>query len=454
MNDSVILNETKSVENKTEDVKAIEANINGTVEAPQEPKGEEEKKAELPINPRDDDMGLQFLDKDFVYDCMSVPSCSNYEFRLVTFLMLWARRNNILYEFDDYGNMYLTKGTLEKGEYYPCVTSHLDSVRDEQKSYILAGVPLDLKTERTKDGTHKISVKSITDDTYWNSKVGIGADDKGGVCICLSMFNYVDKLKACFFLEEEIGCKGSQKLNKEWFNDVGYVIGWDSPELYRGAWSCSGTKLFSYDFYEKYMKDVCEEWGYKDCLFSEPYTDVLHIRKLTNIICMNFGNGGYDAHQRTEYSIVEDMDHACGFGLALIEKIGRTRHILEDQSSYVTVHKYKKTASGLYIEDVQVDDTPKLRALGDDKRRGYSYGGSYGASNSGTTGASTHTTIKKEEQLKFEAVKYIVERYDSYIMGLKVDTLKAIKELCAANHVDSAQFEKAIEDNFSTEITF
>ena len=174
------------------------------------------EEVEVETDPIDDEMDLAYLDKDFVLETMSVPSDTHNEFRLVVYVIQFARRNGIKYEFDDYGNVYLTKGELAEGEYYPCVTSHLDSVQHKQQAYIFAGVNLDLKCERTKDNEHKVFV-----DTKGQDKIGIGADDKGGVCICLSMFEHLEKLKACFFLCEEIGCLGSKELNKEWFKDVG-----------------------------------------------------------------------------------------------------------------------------------------------------------------------------------------------------------------------------------------
>ena len=105
-----------------------------------------------------DDMDLTFINRDFVLDTMSVPTDSHNEFRMVVYIIQFAKRNGIEYEFDDYGNIYLTKGKLEDGEYYPCVTSHLDTVQHKQEPYIRAGVGLDLKIEKTKDGEHKLSV--------------------------------------------------------------------------------------------------------------------------------------------------------------------------------------------------------------------------------------------------------------------------------------------------------
>ena len=406
-------------------------------------KGEVEG-AEVVTDPIDDDMDLAYLDKNFVLETMSIPSDSHNEFRLVVYVIQFAKRNGIKYEFDDYGNIYLTKGKLAEGEYYPCVTSHLDSVQHKQQPYIFAGVNLDLKCERTKDGEHKVYV-----DTKGQDKIGIGADDKGGVCICLSMFEHLDKLKACFFLCEEVGCLGSKELDKDWFKDVGYCIGYDSPDLIRAAWSCAGVKLFSYDFYEKWMKPVCDEWGLKDCFYSEPITDVMEIRKQTGVMCMNFGNGGYNAHLESEYIIMEHMDHACGMGIALIDHIGCTRHYLKHASSWSASKGTYKKEGGFYIR-TDVDDTKQLENLGDNKRRSTSYySGGYTSNYN-----ANKTSVTKDEQLNFEIVKYIVNRYDGHILAIKDEVLEAIKNICEKSNVDYSLFETEVSDKFSNDIKF
>lgn len=396
----------------------------------------EEQTAQLPENPRDDDMGLRYIDKDFVYDTMAVPTHSREEYRLVEYIVFWCLRTGVKYEFDSYGNIYLTKGELAEGEYYPCLTSHLDTVQTKQETFANFSVNMKIKTTRTNAG-HKISI---------DGGIGIGADDKAGVCISLSMFKYFDKLKACFFLEEETGCVGSGKMDKEWFNDVGYVIGYDSPDLYRAAWACSGVKLFSYDFYKEYIKPVCDKWGLtKGCFFSEPYTDVKNIRTETHIVCMNFGNGGYDAHMPGEYCIVEHMDHSLGMGIALIKHIGLTRHILEDTSATAKSKPlFYRRQDGL-VGSRETDDTKLLEGLGS---RG----------TNATMPAYRQTTYKtvstKEEELEFESVQYIVQRYEEYIDYLKAKTMSAIKDICSKNGVDDKELSEAVGVAFSKEVTF
>ena len=385
-------------------------------------------------------LSLTHLDEKFVYELMSVPTSSSNEYRLVTFIILWARRNNIHYEFDDYGNVYLTKGEIKEGEYYPCVTAHLDSVQSKQKTYAQAGQPLQVKTRvSTINKKHEIYVDGM----------GIGGDDKAGVLIGLSMFSHLNTLKACFFLEEEIGCKGSAKLNKEWFKNVGYVMGFDSPDLNRAAYACSGVKLFSANFFKTYMQDICKKHGLTK-FQSEPFTDVKEIREQTGIMCMNFGSGYYNAHSEREYCVIEDMDTACRMGVELIEFIGLTRHELQHSSGWV------KALDGVYRKvDVDDEDEKFFRTLsgvqygyyGYGNQGSYNYGTTSKASGTSTTTTKTTETAKDDKnKVNIETLKYVTERYEEHIEDVKA----RIQKVCEANNIDFALFE----NEFVTTIKF
>lgn len=375
-----------------------------------------------PTNPRDDDMALKFFDKDFIYDCMSVPTDSHNEFRMVTFVMRYCDQHNIKYEFDNYGNIYLTKGTIKEGEYYPCVTAHLDTVQKRQYPYAKAGVRLQLNTTRTANDSHKVSVDGM----------GIGADDKGGVCIGLAMFNHHEVLKAVFFLEEEVGMLGSKQMDKSWFDNVGYVIGYDSPDLNRAAWKSSGTKLFDGDFYRNHLKEVCDKWGMTD-FRSEPFTDVSIIAQETDIICMNFGNGGYNAHSSNEYIIIEDMDHALGMGADIITHLGKKRFSLQHKYEDRTDNEYLETLSSTYRKYTPTTTT------------------TYANSSSQTSSKASENDIKK---IKYETLEYVVARYEHFIDKNNQAIIAKIKDTLK----DSPEHLKTLLDfmeNLSTdEITF
>lgn len=152
----------------------------------------------------------KYIDVDFIYDLMSVPSYSRNERRMQLYIINWARRRNIKVDCDSKGNLYLTKGELAEGEVYPCVTSHMDTVQEKAKVYSDAGTHLEIVTSKVQlytdkdkefyggDYKHKISVDGQ----------GIGADCKAGIVICLSLMDKFDKMKAAFFVEEEIGMCG------------------------------------------------------------------------------------------------------------------------------------------------------------------------------------------------------------------------------------------------------
>lgn len=448
-------NETTDVEDNVEEVTAQTTDVEPTSDSTTETK-EEEKKPEstaetkpastvIPATPQakkpeEKSLVLKNLDLNFVYDIMSVPTISSAEYRMVTRIVLWARENNVNYEFDKYGNIYLTKGELEEGEAYPCVTSHLDTAQQGQGLYAQIGLPLELKQRINTKGGHELYVDGT----------GIGADDKAGVLISLSLFKYFDKLKACFFLEEEIGCKGSKNLNKAWFDNVGYVIGWDSPDRNRAAYSCSGELLFGKELFEL-VEDTCKENGVT-VFNAEPFTDVKEIRVQTEVVCMNFGNGGYNPHMPTEYIVIEDADGACGLGIALIKKLGLSKFRMKSKSSYGATST---------DEDVKYINSKFKKTSTYGSNYNYNYGGynNRGTSYQHTSRSTTSTVVNKpENKVDTKIFEHVVNRYEKYIedIRMKVETreeliLQGIKDLCKEGCTDYAEFVKLFTENSSAE---
>ena len=362
---------------------------------------------------------FKYADVKELYEVMQVPSYSRNEYRMALFIILWARKNGIDYDYDKKGNIYLTKGKLEEGEYYPCVTSHMDTVQDKAKPYALAGAELPLRTRRV---TSTVNEKEVRHEIFIDGQ-GIGADDKLGVYISLQLMKHFDKIKAAFFVEEEVGMCGSKELKAEFFDDVAYVIGWDSPELFRAAYKCSGTQLFSADFYKNHLKPVTDKWGFKDSYFhSEPFTDVIQIREKTNVMCMNFGNGGWLAHSTTEYLVIEHVDHAVGMGIDIIQSIGNKERFLFQKKTY----SYDRTFNGGVSRSYQDDDDKEI-----EKIFGYTYTSNYSTNSNNTTPVNRSdgnvNTKTSDDSVNEETVKYIVDTYDEYVNGIKND----VSEKCA-----------------------
>lgn len=395
-------------------------------------------------------LGLENLDVKLMYEMMSVPTYSNYEYRMVTYLILWARKNNIEHKFDDYGNLYFIKGKPKEGEFYPCVTAHLDTVQDKAKAYVLTGAELDLRTRKNTKGEHEVYIDGM----------GTGSDDKNAILIALHMFRKFDTLKGAFFLGEEIGCQGSTHMDEKFFNDVSYVIGFDSPEKNRAAWRLMGRcKMFTADFYKKYMKPVCDKHGMTK-FFSESYTDELHITEKTGLTTMNFGNAGYLAHSQSEYFNIEELDDVIAMGNELVETIPtNVQHMVKT----FTWEKDPITGNLKRCEKEDNSDETYLKSLGDDSKynyySGYNYGGS-NYSNGGTYSSGSSTNMSDgywdknkdkdkdddKKSINEETLEYIVDIYDSRIEEIE----NGVKNKCKELGIDFDEFSEI----FSKEIKF
>lgn len=72
------------------------------------------------------DMKLEFLK-----NILSVPTCSGHEQFLADCIMKWCGIVGIKCDKDGAGNLFLTKGSPSKEGFYPCCTSHMDTVHDD-----------------------------------------------------------------------------------------------------------------------------------------------------------------------------------------------------------------------------------------------------------------------------------------------------------------------------------
>ena len=263
-----------------------------------------------------DDWKLSLIDKDLLYRVLSIPTCSEHEIRMQEFLLEYSRQEGYQATKDEKGNIYLSKGELSNGQYFPCVVAHMDTVQSHHLPFIRKNRSIQLKTEEL-DGEHIIYAEGF----------GLGGDDKAGIVIALTIMKIMPMCKAAFFVEEEIGCVGSLNADLAWFHDVGYIIAFDAPGGNCASWSCNGERLFDVQFYENYLVELGEKFGLTNYK-SHPYTDVMILRKDTSLACVNFGAGYHNYHTLHEYVVAEEMDKAASMGVYLIESLGLEEYVL------------------------------------------------------------------------------------------------------------------------------
>ena len=81
-------------------------------------------------------MNLSYLHEDIAIKTLSVPSVTGWEQMMRDFLITFADEHEMEHEVDSTGNVYLTKGNVWDGEYYPCVCAHMDTVQSVQRKWI------------------------------------------------------------------------------------------------------------------------------------------------------------------------------------------------------------------------------------------------------------------------------------------------------------------------------
>ncbi len=265
------------------------------------------------------------MDLELLKEVLSIPSISGKENLIRDYIIEFAHNNDIEFEVDSKGNVYLTKGVdrMTLGEYYPCVVSHIDTVHRSHIDLIEQNIRLDVVDKGNGD---LIAYNPLT-----GLQTGIGGDDKCGVFVCLSLFLEMDILKGAFFVEEEIGMLGSKEADREFFKNVGYAIQFDAPSANWITEVCSGVKIFDPEFKNK-IKTVLSEGGYTK-FSNDPFTDVNQLSQKFDFNCLNLGCGYYEQHRDSEYVVVDEVMKSLHMGIKLIRHLGIADYLRNDNET-------------------------------------------------------------------------------------------------------------------------
>ena len=247
------------------------------------------------------------MNLELLKEILAVPTQSYREDQMVEWLEKYVSYSlpGCTVGKDMYNNVYITKG---KADVFPCVAAHLDSVQPirtisivENEGYL-----------RGYDETGK--------------QVGMGADDKAGVFVCLELLKKMKNLKCTLFAGEEVGCVGSRCADKSFFSDIGFLMEFDCPGTGLMSFSCGGEQLFSREgaFIERALPVLKEnnflKWG------DHPFTDVMIIRRRFEISCLNIGCGYRNWHASTESVNISETEKAIQTGEQILNALGNERY--------------------------------------------------------------------------------------------------------------------------------
>jgi hypothetical protein len=154
-----------------------------------------------------------------------------------------------------------------------------------------------------------------TDDTIFafdpvkRCQHGIGGDDKVGVYIVLQLLTDLPTLKAVFFRDEEIGCRGSAysiSKHPEWYHDCGFVIGVDR----RGnsdVVTVSGGVIITSEEFLNTCDSLFTQYKYKDIVGICSDVDVLASGGI-GVSAVNFSCGYHEPHTHSEIVSIRDVN--------------------------------------------------------------------------------------------------------------------------------------------------
>lgn len=248
------------------------------------------------------------ISRQLLLETLLVQTASHADHMMVEYLVSFADKHNIPYYIDN-GNIYMTKG---EAELYPCIASHMDTVHEICKNFRI--------------DTDDDIFSGWNADTY--AAAGIGGDDKVGVFVALHCLLLYPTMKAAFFRDEEIGCKGAEVAHMPFFDDVAFVIECDRRGNKDIVDTIYGTKLMSPEFANA-LRPGMERHDFH--FTSGALTDVYQLKQLSlPVSCFNMSAGYYRPHTENELVIWADVK----------KTVNMVEYVCDTMSSQKWPHEY------------------------------------------------------------------------------------------------------------------
>ena len=256
---------------------------------------------------------------NLLLDVLAIETCSREEDQLIEFLLAFFEKHGIRAWRDEIGNVYAEKGEVGTYQKYPLVVAHTDTVHRIHGKKI---IPKKLLLPNYA-GELKPALKGF-DAT--ENPVGLGADCKVGIGICLILFLRQPVLKGFFPVQEEIGARGAEKVDVAFLTNVGYGLEFDSPAN-TSSITLGNKLMFNPEdenglgkIWTGLLLEFSENRETEFTLEQHSYTDIVKLRP--HFSCINVPVGYYLYHTTDEYFVEEEAFMALDLGEELIKRAG------------------------------------------------------------------------------------------------------------------------------------
>ena len=238
-----------------------------------------------------------------LYSILEIASESGDQSAMQTFLFSYGEQMGYICDSDAEGNIYMTKGTAES---YPCAVAHMDTVHAIEDG----GITILL-----------IDGKLTGFNPKTMEQTGIGGDDKCGIYAALRAMLALPECKAVFFVDEEIGCRGSGDCDIDFFKDCRYVLQADRRGAFDWVTDISGP-LGSEAFQEAVAPHLGAH-GFKPV--NGMMSDVMALRDSNvGVSVANMSAAYYNPHQRCEYIHIAELENVISLMIAIMTNVTAT----------------------------------------------------------------------------------------------------------------------------------
>lgn len=230
------------------------------------------------------------MNLELLYSILQTESESGNQREMSQLIRDHCEDSGYLVTSDAPGNLYVTKGDAAT---YPCIASHMDTVHDIHGDGI-ALIELDGKLTGLNPATME--------------QTGIGGDDKCGIYAALHCLENLPACKAAFFVDEEVGCVGSEAADMAFFTDCRFILQADrrgNADFVTDICGPLASSRFASD-----VAPLLKRHGYSPC--GGAMTDVLALRDNgVGVSVANMSAGYYNPHRACEYIVIADLERVC-----------------------------------------------------------------------------------------------------------------------------------------------
>jgi hypothetical protein len=149
-------------------------------------------------------------------------------------------------------------------------------------------------------------------------QVGIGGDDKCGIIAAFAVAERLPAAKLAFFVDEEVGCRGSEEADLKFFADCRFILQADrrgSKDFVTDIWGPLSSDAFQTD-----VAPILTEFGFAAC--SGAMTDVQALRDNgVGISCANMSAGYHRPHSDDETICIGHLENTIKLMTAICERL-------------------------------------------------------------------------------------------------------------------------------------